>query len=304
MGKRILVGTRGSALAIAQTKLITEQIKLHHPELDFELVPIKTKGDVLLNTKLDLIGGKGLFVSEIEQALLNGKIDMAVHSMKDMPVDMPDELAIAAVSRREDPRDVLVTRGDRKLKELRPGAVIGTSSARRELQLKSLREDLVIKQLRGNVITRLDKLAAGEYDGIILAAAGLNRLGMGSQRLEYFEVAQMIPSIGQGILGIQTKKSSELRSLLIEIEDAQSRLQLLAERSLMEKLNGGCSTPIAAHAVIEGEQMILHGFYATKEDGISVRACMSMEKQKAAHLGEALALKLLAMREEIREGGR
>ncbi len=293
MEKCILVGTRQSALAIAQTKLVIEELKKKNPELKFELVGIKTKGDILLNTKLDLIGGKGLFVKEIENALIEGTIDMAVHSMKDMPATMAEELVIAAVSDREDPRDVLVTREGITLEELKDGAIIGTSSARREVQLLAMRKDLVVKQLRGNVITRLDKLEAGEYDGIILAAAGLKRLGMERRCTMYFAPEQMIPSIGQGILGIQTRKDSKLIELLAQIDSAKARLELEAERSIMVKLNGGCSTPIAAHAHIEQDKMRIDGMLATEDYTKCVRASIEGDKYHAALLGERLAKQLV-----------
>ncbi len=293
MEKRIRVGTRQSALAIAQTKIITEQLKHLNPELEFELVGIKTKGDVLLNTKLDLIGGKGLFVNEIEHALLEDSIDMAIHSMKDMPAIMPKELVIAAVSEREDPRDVLVTRGDVTLQALKSGAIVGTSSARREVQILQLRGDLKIKQLRGNVLTRLDKLAAGEYDAIILAAAGLNRLGMGYRCSQFLEVHDVIPSIGQGILGIQTKRGGKLQSIIEKVNSPEAMLQLEAERRIMIKLDGGCSTPIAAHAQIEGDRMMIHGMLATTDYTKCVKAQIEGKKQDALRLGENLADQLI-----------
>ena len=281
MEKRIRVGTRQSALAIAQTKIITEQLKHLNPELEFELVGIKTKGDVLLNTKLDLIGGKGLFVNEIEHALLEDSIEM------------PKELVIAAVSEREDPRDVLVTRGDVTLQALKSGAIVGTSSARREVQILQIRGDLKIKQLRGNVLTRLDKLAAGEYDAIILAAAGLNRLGMGYRCSQFLEVHDVIPSIGQGILGIQTKRGGKLQSIIEKVNSPEAMLQLEAERRIMIKLDGGCSTPIAAHAQIEGDRMMIHGMLATTDYTKCVKAQIEGKKQDALRLGENLADQLI-----------
>ncbi|MDF2987294.1 MAG: porphobilinogen deaminase, partial [Eubacterium sp.] len=206
MSRIIRIGTRESALAMAQSRLIIDRLSSRFPRLNFELVGMKTKGDVLLDTKLDLIGGKGLFVNEIENALMEDKIHMAVHSMKDMPAVMPEQLTIAAVSEREDPRDVLITADRKGLEELKEGSIVGTSSIRREVQLLSMRPDLRIKQLRGNVLTRLDKLAAGEYDAIILAAAGMKRLGLEEKCVRYFSVQEMIPAIGQGVLGIQVKK--------------------------------------------------------------------------------------------------
>lgn len=304
MGKYIRVGTRQSVLAMTQTKLITQQLSKYNPELEFELVGIKTKGDILLNTKLDLIGGKGLFVNEIEHALLEGTIDMAVHSMKDMPAIMPEELMIAAVSKREDPRDVLVTVNGQSLTELKAGAVVGTSSARREAQLLQLRGDLRVKQLRGNVLTRLDKLEAGEYDGIILAAAGLKRLGMAHRCTQYLEINEMIPSIGQGILGIQTRRGGSLQRIIEQCNNEEATLQLAGERSFMVRLNGGCSTPIAAHARILGEEMIIYGMLASPDYTKCVKAQIEGNKRDAVSLGERLADLLSEKLEEDTVSGR
>lgn len=289
MNRPIRVGTRQSALAMAQSKIIVRKLSSIYPELTFELVGMKTKGDVLLDVKLDKVGGKGLFVNEIENALLDGTIDMAVHSMKDMPAFMPEELAIAAVSEREDPRDVLITMDGTTLAGLKKGAVVGTSSIRREVQLLSMRPDLQIKQLRGNVLTRLDKLAAGEYDAIVLAAAGLIRLGLKDTCVQCFEVDEMLPAIGQGILGVQIKKDGKLKDILAAINHPDAMLQLEAERAFMMRLNGGCSTPVAAHAVLEGSTMRVMGMLATESCTSGFRAMVEGDKQCARLLGEKLA---------------
>lgn len=289
MNRLIRVGTRRSPLAIAQSNIIVGQLNDRYPEFEFELVGIKTEGDIKLDQKLDVIGGKGLFVNEIESALLKGTIDLAVHSMKDMPVEMPEELAVAAVSRREDPRDVLITMDGTKLDGLKAGSVVGTSSVRRELQLLKLRPDLHIKQLRGNVNTRLDKLAAGEYAAIILAAAGLIRLGLEGRCTQYFGMDEMIPAIGQGILGVQTKKEWKHLNILEAVHCPNAALQWEAERTFMQRLNGGCSTPIAAYASIEGENMQLVGMLATTGCKEGYRAEVEGKKQQARLLGEKLA---------------
>lgn len=289
MDRPIRVGTRQSALAIAQSEIIINQLSKNCSELKFELVGIKTKGDVLLDTRLDLIGGKGLFVNEIESELLKGFIDMAVHSMKDMPSLMPDELEIAAVYKREDPRDVLITMDGTTLDGLKEGSIVGTSSIRREVQLLRLRPDLKVKQLRGNVLIRLDKLSAGEYDAIILAAAGLIRLGLEEKCVQYFSVEEMIPAIGQGILGVQIKKGSILQVLLESIDCPNTRLQLEAERIFMLRLNGGCSTPIAAHAFLEGNTLKLVGMLASSSCTEGFRAFVEGDKHQARILGEKLA---------------
>jgi len=283
----IRVGTRESALALAQSRLVVSLLGSRHPHLEFELVGMKTRGDVLLDTRLDLIGGKGLFVNEIENALIEGRLDMAVHSMKDMPAVMPEQLILAAVSEREDPRDALITMNGKGLDSLPQGSVVGTSSIRREVQLMSLRPDIRVKQLRGNVLTRLDKLAAGEYDAIVLAAAGMKRLGLSDRCTQYFKAEDMIPAIGQGILGIQVRKGGELQALVESINCGDSWLALEAERRYMLRLNGGCTTPIAAHAVISGDSMRITGMLW---DGSRIiRAAAEGDKQQAAQLGERLA---------------
>jgi hydroxymethylbilane synthase len=303
--KRIIrVGSRESKLAMVQTQWVVNQIKKKHQHLDFEIVGIKTKGDIILDKMLDKIGGKGLFIKELENALLEKKIDMAVHSMKDMPAEIPAGLKIAAVSYREDPRDVLVTVDGRTLEDLDAGAVIGTSSVRREVQLKKIRPDLKFKVLRGNVLTRLVKLANREYDAIILAAAGLKRLGLGEKCVQYFTVDEVIPAVGQGILGIETRDDGELDYLLGGFSCEESMLQLQAERAYMVKLNGGCSVPIAAHAVIKGDWMKVYGMLAT-EDKLSIyRSCVEGNKNEAESLGLKLAdLILKQMGKNRSQGG-
>ncbi len=289
----IRVGTRESALAMAQSRLIIDQLSSKYPDLKFELVGMKTKGDILLDTRLDVIGGKGLFVNEIENALIENRIDMAVHSMKDMPAVMPEQLTIAAVSEREDPRDVLVTINGESLKELKPGAIVGTSSIRREIQLLALRPDLTIRQLRGNVLTRLDKLAAAEFDAIVLAAAGLKRLGLHEKCVSCFSVEEMIPAIGQGVLGVQVKKGSKMQQLVNSINSPDVWLTLEAERSFMFRLNGGCSTPMAAHAVISGNKMRITGMLAVNYGKDVLKAAVEGDKHQASSLGEKLAAVIL-----------
>lgn len=289
MNGTIRVGTRESALAMAQGRLIVNLLESRFSGLKFELVGMKTRGDALLDTRLDLIGGKGLFVNEIENALIEDRIDMAVHSMKDMPAVMPSQLTIAAVSEREDPRDVLVTTNGQSLKELRTGAVVGTSSIRREVQLLALRPDLNVRQLRGNVLTRLDKLGAGEYDAIVLAAAGLKRLGLHEKCGCCFPVEEMIPAIGQGILGVQVRKGGKMQELVNSINSTDTWLALEAERSFMVRLNGGCSTPVAAHAVISGNEMKIAGMLVVNDGKTVLRAMVEGDKRQAPALGEKLA---------------
>lgn len=288
MKRTIRVGSRESRLAMVQTAWVVDRIREKHPELDFEITGINTKGDALLDTRLDKIGGKGLFIKELELALLDGVIDLAVHSLKDMPAEIPEELTIAAYSKREDPRDVLVTTDGRCLEGLNEGSVIGTSSIRREVQLQCLRPDLRFKTLRGNVLTRLNKLSAGEYDAIVLAAAGLKRLGLEERCVQYFRTADMIPSVGQGILAVEARRGDENGYLADSVECTESRRAAAAERAFMMRLNGSCTTPMAAHAVIDGESMKVSGMLALDDKRV-LRAAVEGNKNDAAQLGFRLA---------------
>jgi len=271
------------------------EIKKKHPELEFEIKGFTTKGDILLNDRLDKVGGKGLFIKELEYALINGDIDIAVHSLKDMPAELPENLTIAAVSRREDPRDVLVTVDGRKLRDLPDGAVIGTSSVRREVQISCMRPGMVYKTLRGNVLTRLKKLKDGEYDAIVLAAAGLKRLGIADSDccIEYFDTDDVIPAVGQGILAIEARKGDELGYLTDSVHDADSFYAALAERAFMIRLNGGCSVPMGAHAVIEGDIMKVKGMLASEDKSKVIRAEVEGSKYDAENLGRQLAEMIL-----------
>lgn len=289
MKRVIRVGTRESNLAVVQSKWVINEIKNKFPYLEFELVGIKTTGDLILDKRLDKIGGKGLFIKELENALISNTIDLAVHSMKDMPAELPEELTIAAVSKREDPRDALVTSDGKTLEHLQTGAIIGTSSVRREVQLLGLRPDVEIKTLRGNVLTRLNKLLNHEYDAILLAMAGLNRLDLANKAVQSFTVEQMIPAVGQGALGIEARKGENLDYLLESINDQECALAIVAERAFLMKMNGSCSTPIAAHAIIEGDIMKMHGMLATDDKSEVYKAYIEGSKFDAAVLGEKLA---------------
>lgn len=293
MVRKIRVGTRKSNLAIAQGEWVIRKIKRKFSHLKFELVSIKTKGDIVLDRRLDKIGGKGLFIKELENALLNNVIDIAVHSAKDIPAELPEELAITAVSAREDPRDVLVTSNGIPLEDLKKGAIIGTSSARREAQILDRRPDLKVKLLRGNVNTRLDKAMNNEYDAVILAAAGLKRLGLDMRCLQFFDIEDIIPAVGQGILGIETRKNSNVDYLRESVHCENAALQLNAERAFMIKLQGDCTTPIAAHAVIKGEKMKVYGMLATDDKTLVYKDTIEGSKENAACLGKRLADRLL-----------
>jgi hydroxymethylbilane synthase len=296
MKQKIRVGSRESALAMAQSKLIIQEIASRYPHFDFELISMKTSGDIFLDTRLEKVGGKGLFIKELEQALINHSIDLAVHSMKDIPAEIPDELEIAAVSKREDPRDVLITLQRTRLSDLPGGAVIGTSSIRREVQIHEKRPDLTIKTLRGNVLTRINKLLNQEFDAIVLAAAGLKRLGLEERCEQYFSIDEMIPAVCQGVLAIETRKNDPIVEFLVNsVHSPETALAVAAERAFMIKLNGGCTTPIAAHAVIEGEQMKVYGLLALAERTGVYRASVAGSKYNAVDLGVELADKVLEL---------
>lgn len=253
MKRRIVVGSRRSRLALAQTRQVMELLQRRAREagisLEFDVREMVTKGDKILDVTLSKVGGKGLFVKEIEQALLSGEIDVAVHSMKDVPASLPDGLLIGAVPAREDPRDVLVSRDNRKLAELPAGSVVGTSSLRRSCQLRALRPDLRIEWIRGNIDTRLGKLEKGEYDAILLAAAGLHRIGWQDRISEYLPADVCLPAVGQGALALECREDDgELRELLTLIHDPVTAREAAAERAFLARLDGGCQVPIGAYA--------------------------------------------------------
>jgi len=289
MKRLIRIGSRESALAIAQSSWVADEIRKKFPDYGFEVVGFKTQGDMLLDQRLDKIGGKGLFTRELENALLNGSIDIAVHSMKDMPARLPDGLTIAAVPKREDARDALITKDGKTLEQLGNNAIIGTSSLRREAQMRELRPDLRFKTLRGNVPTRISRLDNGEYDAVILAMAGLKRLGLASWRVRSFGVEEMIPAAGQGALGIEARKDDDTAYLIESVHDMDAFLAVSAERAFMLKLNGSCSTPVAAHAVIAGQEMRIYGFLAREDNMKYCRDCIEGNKHEAELLGELLA---------------
>lgn len=293
--KRVIrVGSRESDLAMYQTRWVIAKIKEKYPDTGFEIVGIKTKGDIILDKTLDKIGGKGLFIKELEQELLDRNIDFAVHSMKDLPADIPEGLVIAAISQREDARDVLVSRNNTALMELKPGAVLGTSSARREVQLRGMRQDLDIRVLRGNVLTRLRKLVNNEYDAVVLAAAGLKRLGLEDRITRYFDVIEMIPAVGQGALAVEARKDDgQVLEMLDCIHFPDSACVVTAEREFMIRLNGGCSTPIAAHGVLDGERMTLYGLLASDDRKKVFRAEITGSRKQPKELGIKLAEKIL-----------
>ncbi len=289
------IATRKSPLALWQAEHIRHRLRQLHPHLRVELVPMSTRGDKILDTPLAKVGGKGLFVKELETALLEDRADLAVHSMKDVPVDFPDGLGLTVICAGEDPRDAFVSPRFASLDELPQGAVVGTSSLRRQCQLRARRPDLQVRDLRGNVNTRLAKLDAGEYDAILLAAAGLQRLGMAERIRQALPVELSLPANGQGVLAIECRLADrQTLALLAPLDDADSRDRVLAERAMNRALQGGCQVPIGAHAVVAGDQLWLRGLVGSPDGRQLLQDEIRGPRQAAEALGEALARRLLA----------
>ncbi|MGH7229386.1 MAG: hydroxymethylbilane synthase [Nitrospiraceae bacterium] len=291
----MVLGTRGSRLAVWQAEWVQARLSELAPGLTVTLQRIKTSGDKILDVPLAAIGGKGLFVKEIEEALLQGEIDLAVHSMKDVPTVLPDGLDILCVPAREDPRDVLVSRDSCSLDQLPKGSRVGTSSLRRQAQLLHHRLDLRIQLLRGNLDTRLRKLQNGEYEAIVLAAAGLSRMGWSNKVTEYLPPEVSLPAIGQGALGLEGRRKDRFVQALVEkLEHRPTRTAVTAERALLERLEGGCQVPIAAHATVKGDTLILDGLIASVDGRRLIRDTIQGPASEAQGLGMQLAEKLLA----------
>ncbi|WGL15117.1 hydroxymethylbilane synthase [Microbulbifer bruguierae] len=248
--RKIRIATRESALALWQANYVKQELERHHPELTVELLPMTSRGDQLLEIPLAKVGGKGLFVKELEKAMLDGRADIAVHSMKDVPMEFPEGLHLAVICEREDPRDAFVSNHYNTIEALPQGAVVGTSSLRRQCQLLALRPDLQVKFLRGNVNTRLAKLDAGEYDAIILAAAGLLRLEMRDRIAAFIEPETLLPAGGQGAVGIESRRDPALEALLAPLHHTETNYRLIAERAMVRRLNGSCQVPIGCYATL------------------------------------------------------
>ncbi|ATC80733.1 MULTISPECIES: hydroxymethylbilane synthase [Pseudoalteromonas] len=293
--KLVRIATRKSALALWQAEFVKAQLEHFHADVRVELVPMSTQGDIILDTPLAKIGGKGLFVKELEQAMLDGRADIAVHSMKDVPVEFPEGLALHTICEREDPRDAFVSNNFANLSELPKGAVVGTSSLRRQCQIRALRPDLVIKDLRGNVNTRLAKLDDGQYDAIILAAAGLLRLKMDERIADYIEPEVSLPANGQGAVGIECRIDDEVtKALLAPLEHTQTRIRVNAERAMNRHLEGGCQVPIGAYALVDGEQVHLRGLVGAVDGSEILHDEVTGHINDAEAIGVQLAKKLLA----------
>lgn len=294
--RTVRIATRKSALALWQAEYVKAKLLEHYPSMTVELVPMSTQGDKILDTPLAKIGGKGLFIKELEIAMLEGRADIAVHSMKDVPVEFPEGLGLSVICPREDPRDAFVSNTYQALSDLPEGAIVGTSSLRRQCQLKAMRPDLEIRDLRGNVNTRLQKLDNGEYDAIILAAAGLLRLEMPNRIAQFIEPEVMLPANGQGAVGIECRLNDErIVSLLAPLEDKTTRIRVLAERAMNRKLQGGCQVPIGSYATIDNQQLFLRGLVGSIDGNNILRADISGGIEQAEVLGEQLADQLLAL---------
>jgi hydroxymethylbilane synthase len=291
----VVLGTRGSKLAVQQSEWVQAQLHALAPHVTVTLRRIQTSGDRILDVPLAQIGGKGLFVKEIEEALLSGEIDLAVHSMKDVPTELPEKLAILCVPPREDPRDALISRDGQSFMHLPRGARIGTSSLRRQSQLLHARPDLTIVMLRGNLDTRLRKLREGQFDAIVLAAAGLRRLAWAHEITEYLAPQISLPAIGQGALGIEGRRDDHfIHALLAELNHAPTKTAVLAERALLHRLQGGCQVPIAAHATLTGRQVSLEGLVSSVDGKELIRDTVEGAVEDPESIGVQLAERLLA----------
>ncbi len=295
MTETIRIATRKSPLALWQAEHVADALRAAHPGLQVEILGMSTQGDKILDTPLAKIGGKGLFVKELETRMLEGDADIAVHSMKDVPVELPEGLHLPVIMQREDPRDAFVSNRHASLDELPEGAVVGTSSLRRQCQLADRRPDLQIRSLRGNVNTRLRKLDEGEYDAVILAAAGLIRLGFAERIRSPIDPADSLPAIGQGAVGIECRADdARVNALLAPLHHPDTADRVRAERAMNARLEGGCQVPIGGHAVLEGDTLWLRGLVGTVDGSEIVRGEIRGPRDQAEALGTALAEELLA----------
>jgi hydroxymethylbilane synthase len=292
--KELRIGTRGSQLALYQANWVKDRLVEAHPRLKVNLVTIKTTGDKIQDAPLAKIGGKGLFVKEIEEALIQKRVDLAVHSVKDVPTELPKELHLSAITRREDPRDVFISKDGKNLRELQQGAKIGTGSLRRQAQLLHFRGDLELIPLRGNLDTRLKKLEKMNMDGIVLAMAGVKRLGFESRITEIIPTEISLPAIGQGALGIETRKGDkEVEERIHFLNDPPSAIAVSAERAFLKKLEGGCQVPIAAFARIIDSTIHIDGLVGTIDGKRLIKHHLEGTIDQAESLGKELAEILL-----------
>jgi hydroxymethylbilane synthase len=292
--RRLTIATRKSLLALWQANWVKDRLLELHPGLRVELLRVVTKGDKILDVPLAKVGGKGLFVKEIEDALSDGRADIAVHSMKDVPTELPDGLHVPVICEREDPRDAWFSREGMRFSEIPPGARVGTSSLRRQAQLRAVRPDLAFENLRGNVNTRLKKLAGGQYDAIVLAAAGVKRLGAAEQVTEYLDTGVTLPAIGQGAVGIECRaEDAETNGLIAPLCHEPTWLAVSAERALLARLEGGCQVPIACFGELRGPTLRLRGLVGSLDGSKLIRGEREGPSSQACALGVALAEELL-----------
>lgn len=296
---KIVIGTRGSKLALWQAEWVKAELQRRNPGLEIELNKIKTTGDKILDVPLAKVGGKGLFVKEIEEALLKGEADLAVHSMKDVPTEFPAGLHLAVICEREDPRDAFIAQSKEKsaksLKDLPQGATVGTSSLRRSCQLLSRRPDLKIAQLRGNLETRFRKLDEGQFDAMILASAGVKRLGWQQRITEVIDPETSLPAIGQGAVGIECRIDDEfINQLIAPLNHKETSICVRAERALLKKLQGGCQVPIAAHATITGNRLVMDGLVGSVTGDRIIKEHLEGTIEDAEAIGITLGEKLLS----------
>ncbi|MEC6798694.1 hydroxymethylbilane synthase [Photobacterium sp. S4TG1] len=291
----IRIATRKSPLAMWQAEFVKAELEQAHPGLVVELLPMVTKGDIILDTPLAKVGGKGLFVKELEVAMLEGRADIAVHSMKDVPVEFPEGLGLVTICKREDPRDAFVSNNYDSIDDLPQGAIVGTSSLRRQCQLRSQRPDLIINDLRGNVNTRLRKLDEGQYDAIILATAGLKRLKMNDRIRCEIAPETSLPAVGQGAVGIECRLDDQrVRQLLAPLNHQPTATRVLCERAMNNRLQGGCQVPIGSYAELQDDTIWLRALVGEPDGSIIVRAEISGPVENAEQLGLTLADELLA----------
>jgi hydroxymethylbilane synthase len=309
MGEKLIIGTRGSKLALWQAGWVKSEIEKIRPDLTVELSIIKTKGDKILDVPLAKVGGKGLFVKEIEEALLDGLIDLAIHSMKDVPAEIPEGLCIGAVPLRENPSDVIISSGNLGVADLPPNAKVGTSSLRRSSQLRKIRPDLDIHPLRGNIDTRLKKLENGEFDAIVLAAAGVRRLGFADKISEYLPPEKVLPSVGQGALCIEIRENDpKIETIVSALDHRETHTVVKGERAFLHRLEGGCQIPIAAHGRIIGDEFSLTGLVADLSGETIIKETITGPADESGRLGVELADRLLergakTILDQVKESG-
>ncbi len=291
--KKIVIATRGSKLALWQSEHIKDLLRQKYKGLEVELKVLKTKGDKVLDTPLAKIGGKGLFTKELEESMLKGESHIAVHSLKDVPVEFPKGLVLACVTKREERYDAMLSQKYKTLDELPKGAVVGTTSLRRRMQLLSLRSDLNIKNLRGNVNTRIAKLKNGEYDAIILAKAGLNRLGLEREVNFIYDLKQMIPAMGQAVLGIECKEDEKLLDMLSFLQDEKSHIETTIERDFVRILEGGCQVPIGVSAVLNDNDIDVKAIVGMPDASKILKEEFTCKKDEFKSIGEILARRMI-----------